>query len=306
MAPASIFAMDFDTGASVIWAIDSVCAATCTGTTLGNINQATGAFTAVGPITGALAGTNFAGIKFDPTSSNVYMIGIAGGASQFYSLNLTTRVATQIGPNIPGLVIDIAISNSGVVYGHDISLDRIVTIDKTTGAVTPVGLTGINANFAQGMDFDPSDNTLYAFVIQASQAAAIGTINLTTGAFTSLTVNGEELEGAIDVPSCVAPAAPTGTLATASAPNQITVTWTAVPGATGYNVYRAAGTCPQTNYTLVAPNVPGTTFTNTGLSGGSTFAYVVRSLVGGCESRTATAPTPSSPAAARRRRPSPA
>ncbi|HEX6739382.1 MAG TPA: hypothetical protein VF310_13980, partial [Vicinamibacteria bacterium] len=81
-------------------------------------------------------------------------------------------------------------------------------------------------------------------------------------------------------------AAPTGTSAASTGSNQITVSWTPVGGATGYNVYRAVGACPQTSYTLVGNNVPGPSFIDTAVSGGTTYAYVVRTISGGCESAT--------------------
>jgi lysyl endopeptidase len=83
---------------------------------------------------------------------------------------------------------------------------------------------------------------------------------------------------------CVAPAAPAALSATATAPNTIQLTWNSVPSASGYNVYRATGACPQTSYSLIAPNVSGTSYTNTGVSGGVTYAYVVKAIVAGCES----------------------
>jgi lysyl endopeptidase len=82
--------------------------------------------------------------------------------------------------------------------------------------------------------------------------------------------------------ACTA-AAPTGVSAVASAPNRITVSWDPVGGATGYNVYRAVGVCPQTSYTLVGSNVPGPSFDDNTVSGGSTYAYVVRTIAT-CES----------------------
>jgi hypothetical protein len=286
VTPLSIFAMDFDNPANVIWAIDSACNPTCNGTAYGNINQSTGVFTPVGNITGALGGSNFAGIRFDPTTGNVYVIGIAGGSSQFYQLNLSTGVATQIGGNITGLIIDIGISNTGVVYGHNISTDRIITIDKVTGAVTDVGPTGINANFAQGMDFDFSDNTLYLFAITIpGNVGRIGSVNLTTGAFTQLSQNTEEHEGAIDVPTgpCTVPgfgglqsAQSAGTPACA-----INLSWNAAtpcPGTTvKYNVYRSTTPgVPPGPATLIQSCVTGLTFTDTNVNSGTQYFYKVR------------------------------
>ena len=79
---------------------------------------------------------------------------------------------------------------------------------------------------------------------------------------------------------------PTGISATATAPNEISVTWDVVGGATGYNVYRAVGTCPQTSYTLVGGNVPAPPFIDTTVSGGTGYAYVVRTIAT-CESPAA-------------------
>jgi hypothetical protein len=75
--------------------------------------------------------------------------------------------------------------------------------------------------------------------------------------------------------------------ASVTAPNTIQVTWSPVGGASGYNVFRAVGACPQPGYALVAGNVPGTTFHDTSVSGGTAYAYVVRA-VGGCESLNST------------------
>ena len=55
----------------------------------------------------------------------------------------------------------VAVDDMGVMFGHDVFGDRIVTIDLETGDVTEVGPTGFDANFVQGMDFDPSTGRLY-------------------------------------------------------------------------------------------------------------------------------------------------
>ena len=81
------------------------------------------------------------------------------------------------------------------------------------------------------------------------------------------------------------PAAPAGVTATATAPNTIQVDLerrSPAPPAT--TCYRAIGACPQTNYTQIATNVTGTTYNDTTVSGGITYAYVVRSIVTGCPS----------------------
>ena len=58
-------------------------------------------------------------------------------------------------------------------------------MNKTTGAATLVGPIGINANFAQGMDFDWATNTLYATMYVGTGVGAYVAIDTTTGAPTS-------------------------------------------------------------------------------------------------------------------------
>ncbi len=79
---------------------------------------------------------------------------------------------------------------------------------------------------------------------------------------------------------CIGPAAPTGVTATATAPNQITVSWTATPGAASYEVLRATGACPGGPLASIATGVAGTTYQDNTVSGTITYSYVVRALDG--------------------------
>jgi autotransporter-associated beta strand protein len=56
---------------------------------------------------------------------------------------------------------------------------------------------------------------------------------------------------------------------------QVTLTWTSVPGVTGYYLFR--GTSSGGEDTLVAGNYSGTSVTDTGLANGTTYYYVVAS-----------------------------
>ena len=59
--------------------------------------------------------------------------------------------------------------------------------------------TGYAANYAQGMDFDNDDGTLYIFLYVGGGANVYGTVNLVTGAVTPLATSNPqgEFEGAI-------------------------------------------------------------------------------------------------------------
>jgi hypothetical protein len=188
-----IFAVDFDVPANVLWGIDN------TTRELGTYNLATGVFTPTVVTTG-ITGT-ITGLKFDHTNGLVYV----SSATNLFTLNTTTGVATQLPSSFSPfvLVIDIAISPTGQMYGQDIGVDQLISINKATGAATAIGPTGQNTNFAQGMDFDTSDNTLYAYMYLGGGVNNLSTFNLATGAATII-VNGPagpENEGSMDVPA---------------------------------------------------------------------------------------------------------
>ncbi len=91
------------------------------------------------------------------------------------------------------------------------------------------------------------------------------------------------------------PAAPTG-LAATSGNAQVALTWSAMSGATGYNVKRS--TTNGGPYSNVAANVTSTSYTNTGLTNGTTYYYVVTALNASGESPVSpqVSGTPAAPA----------
>lgn len=95
-----------------------------------------------------------------------------------------------------------------------------------------------------------------------------------------------------------APAAPTG-LTAAAGNAQVTLRWTASIGATAYTVKRS--TADGGPYTPVATDVADTTYTNTGLTNGTTYFYVVSAVNAGGESpdsdRAGATPLPPPPPA---------
>ena len=77
------------------------------------------------------------------------------------------------------------------------------------------------------------------------------------------------------VPTPSVPTIPTGLVATADN-GQVSLIWTASNGASSYNVKRA--TVSRGPYTTLASNVSGIAYTNTGLSNGATYYYVVSAV----------------------------
>jgi trimeric autotransporter adhesin len=89
-------------------------------------------------------------------------------------------------------------------------------------------------------------------------------------------------------PVCSPPAAPTGLSVTQGTLAHLSLTWTAVGGATGYNVYRATSLGgPYTLRATVATNA----FSDSGLAGGTAYFYTVRAFANACESGDSTVGT---------------
>jgi hypothetical protein len=92
-------------------------------------------------------------------------------------------------------------------------------------------------------------------------------------------------------------AAPTGLTASASSSSSIGLSWTAVPGATGYKIYRATSASVATSGTATATST-ATTYSDTGLTASTAYYYKVvpnNSVVSaGAASSEATATTSAS------------
>ncbi|MGO8673184.1 MAG: choice-of-anchor tandem repeat GloVer-containing protein, partial [Capsulimonadaceae bacterium] len=130
-----------------------------------------------------------------------------------------------------------------------------------------------------------------------------GLTNLTTYYYKVAAVNGggtsAQSNEASATPVPTIPLAPTGLTATAGN-SQVALSWTASTGATTYNVYRGTATGGE-SATAIATGITGTSYTNTGLTNGTTYFYKVAAVNGGgtsAQSSEASAtPEPPIPAA---------
>ena len=88
--------------------------------------------------------------------------------------------------------------------------------------------------------------------------------------------------GACSFPAVAsAPSAPTNLAATATLESQVSLSWTAVSGATSYNIYRGTSSGSETE---VATNVPSNTYEDSNLNFGQTYYYEVTAVSSGAES----------------------
>ncbi|MCB1009416.1 MAG: IPTL-CTERM sorting domain-containing protein [Acidobacteria bacterium] len=199
------FAMDFDAAGTTLWAIHS------TTFVLGTINTTSGVFTPVTPAVGPLpAGQSPSGLAIDPVSNTFYVSTTDVTTSTLLTLNPATGALTPVGvmTNVAG-AIDISMNCDGEIYAHDLVTDSLYSINPATGAGTLVGSHGLAANFAQGMDFDNEDGTLYACIYTGGGTNTYASWDTGTGAITPLATSNPLGEWECAIPTvCPATAFP--------------------------------------------------------------------------------------------------
>lgn len=193
--PRPLFAGDFiDGDFTVLYAIDNDTRELLT------INLSDGTETVIGTVTTTTPDETVSGMSQDPTNGVVYVSTTNGTNSFLYTMDPATAFLIPVG-EITGSALTIAIASSvtGELFGFDIGDDNIYAIDKSSGAAAIVGNIGIDASFAQGMDFDFSTNTLYLAAYTGGGTNQVLTIDTNTGVGTSIgSVNPSTGGGEID------------------------------------------------------------------------------------------------------------
>ncbi|MBX3409064.1 MAG: hypothetical protein KF859_04180 [Phycisphaeraceae bacterium] len=211
------FAMDFNGAGTALYAIDHSLGQNAT--RLGTIDTTTGVFNPGPSITGGTFG------DINATTTGLTITGndtfYASKGNVLHTINPVTGVATQIGGFFDatgasiGTVIDIAADNNGRLFAHALGTaaaggGALYEVDPATGVSTFIGRCGIATSFAQGMDFDPTSNLLYAALYTSGGNGSYGVWNTNDGSWTEIlplasfpdpTPNGRELEMAIRVPT---------------------------------------------------------------------------------------------------------
>ena len=176
---AALFAGDFLNGDfSTLYALDF------NTNNLVAVDTTTGAQTTIGNAVPD-PGQSWAGMAGDATSGTMYALSTDCTNNTLYTIDVTNAALTPVGTGTGACVIDIAVNAAGEMYGMDIIGDNMVSIDKTIGALTVIGSTGFDANFAQGMDFDEDAGILYlAAYNNAISGAELRIADTATGATT--------------------------------------------------------------------------------------------------------------------------
>ncbi|MGO4529476.1 glycoside hydrolase family 6 protein [Paenibacillus sp. 2TAF8] len=135
------------------------------------------------------------------------------------------------------------------------------TVKRALTASGPFVTVAANVSGTSYTNTGLTNGTTYYYVVTASNAAG-ESVNSASAMATPAAV-------------ATAPAAPTALTATAGNA-QVSLAWTASAGATSYNVKRALTAAGP--FTTIASNVTATSYTNTGLTNGTTYYYVVSAV----------------------------
>jgi len=130
------------------------------GGTFYSIDMATGVYTAMGNVTQPGAET-VTGMEIDPVSGTLYLLTTDIFTSTLSTVDLGTLARTTVGVTGMAGGIGLAIDGSGQGWSYDIVDDNFYSVDLATGSASVVGALGFDANFGQGMTWDPNTDTVY-------------------------------------------------------------------------------------------------------------------------------------------------
>ncbi len=144
------------------------------------VNTTTGTATLVGASTPP-SGQFWTGLSGTPDGT-LYGLTTDGSVSSLVTVNPATGAVTELG-NILGVQagIDLAYNtDDGMIYIVDIITDNLFRVDPETLTTTQIGSLGVDASYAQGMDFEDDSGVLYWAAY--TTAAELRIIDTTTGA----------------------------------------------------------------------------------------------------------------------------
>jgi len=170
-SPTHVFAGDFVADDfSVEYAVD------VNANILYTVSTTTAAASPIAAMTPPVDNYDWSALRWDASTGTAYAVtvgpvrrnALSPWYSTLYTIDLSTGAPTLVGPiqNVVDptqnvLMIDIAISADGLMYGLDLVSNSLMAIDKTSGAASVIGSIGFDANSAQSMDFDDATGILY-------------------------------------------------------------------------------------------------------------------------------------------------
>jgi hypothetical protein len=129
------------------------------------------------------------GLAWDSKGEQLYALSSFGTQSELYKVDLVTGNAQFVATVSAYDLMWIAINNSGKMYALSLNNRYIYSINKQTGAATPLpNVSDAALNYAQDADFDPKTDSLYLSAFTASQnyVGDLRIANTTTGTVNSV------------------------------------------------------------------------------------------------------------------------
>jgi len=197
--------------------------------------------------------------------SMVLMISGCGSSSSD-----SNSVADTTAPSVPTYLTAVAATDTKVSLRWLASTDNVGVTAYAIYRNDAYLATTTTATTAYS-DAACTANTPYTYKVSSRDAAG-NTSALSTSATTTTIISGFS--------DSSAPTAPGSLSATAASSSQISLTWTAATdniGVSGYNIYRASAS--MGSYTKVG-TTPALSYTDTGLTSGKTYFYVVKAFDG--------------------------
>jgi hypothetical protein len=140
----------------------------------------------------------WSGLETDPTDGTLYGISTNVATSTLSIINPATGGVTTIGATGMAGGIALAIDGNGDMWSYDIVTDQFFSLNKSTGAATPVGPLGFDANFGQGMAWDPVTNQVYmAAFNNTTFQPELRIVNTSTGSSSLVGVIGATVPGGL-------------------------------------------------------------------------------------------------------------
>ena len=214
----------------------------------------------------------------------VTAVNSAGESIASAQTTATTNAPSPAVPNAPaGLTATGGAKQVSISWSASSGATSYNLYWSTTSGVTTAAGTKIAGATSPYVQTGLVDSTAYYYVVTAVNASGESAASTQVSATTNAAVP-------------TVPAAPAGVSATGGA-NQATVSWSAVAGATSYNLYRSttSGVTTATGTKIAGATSP---YVNTGLSAGTAYYYIVTALNGTGESAASTQASASTNAAA--------
>ncbi len=224
-------------------------------------------------------------VKTNPTKTSYYVgdtLNTAGLSLTASYSNGTTQTVTSgftCSPTILSTVgtQTITVTYNGKTTSFNVTVSPIFVSDITLNSASASVTLGDTKQLSAMVTPSNATNKTVTWTSSNTSVATVSSTGLVTAkAVGKATVTCKAADGHGAYAPCavtVLPKTPTGVKAVSASYNSVKITWTAVSGATGYAVYRAASKTGTYSY---LKSTTATSFTDTSRATGTTYYYKVR------------------------------